>query len=145
MERRKYIAIVSAAAVVIVVAVCVYLAQLSATVAGNLMTLSLIHISCVAAGKDTQIAPGKELLGDAVSDPSFYASKRIPTIHYTMGGVCISPEAQVLTAAGEVIPGLFAAGEVTGGVQGANRLGGNSYTDLIVFGRIAGASAAAAA
>ena len=101
--------------------------------------------ACVAAGKDTQIAPGKELLGDAVSDPSFYASKRIPTIHYTMGGVCISPEAQVLTAAGEVIPGLFAAGEVTGGVQGANRLGGNSYTDLIVFGRIAGASAAAAA
>ena len=69
----------------------------------------------------------------------------IPTIHYTMGGVCISPEAQVLTAAGEAIPGLFAAGEVTGGVQGANRLGGNSYTDLIVFGRIAGASAAAAA
>lgn len=61
--------------------------------------------ACVAAGKDTQIAPGKELLGDAVSDPSFYASKRIPTIHYTMGGVCISPEAQVLTAAGEVIPG----------------------------------------
>lgn len=52
-----------------------------------------------------------------------------------MGGVCISPEAQVLTAAGEAIPGLFAAGEVTGGVQGANRLGGNSYTDLIVFGR----------
>ena len=101
--------------------------------------------ACVAAGKDTQIAPGKELLGDAVSDPSFYASKRIPTIHYTMGGVCISPEAQVLTAAGEAIPGLFAAGEVTGGVQGANRLGGNSYTDLIVFGRIAGASAAAAA
>ena len=45
----------------------------------------------------------------------------------------------------EAIPGLFAAGEVTGGVQGANRLGGNSYTDLIVFGRIAGASAAAAA
>ena len=101
--------------------------------------------ACVAAGKDTQIAPGKELLGDAVSDPSFYASKRIPTIHYTMGGVCISPKAQVLTAAGEVIPGLYAAGEVTGGVQGANRLGGNSYTDLIVFGRIAGASAAAAA
>ena len=99
--------------------------------------------ACVAAGADTQITPGKELLGDAVSDPTFYASKRIPTIHYTMGGVCITPEAQVTTAAGEPIPGLFAAGEVTGGVQGANRLGGNSYTDLIVFGRIAGASAAA--
>ena len=98
---------------------------------------------CVAAGKDTQITPGKELLGDAVSDPKFYASKRIPTIHYTMGGVCINTQAQVLTEGGQVIPGLFAAGEVTGGVQGANRLGGNSFTDLIVFGRIAGASAAA--
>ena len=101
--------------------------------------------ACVKAGVDTQITPGKELLGSEVSDPAYYASKRIPTIHYTMGGVCISPEAQVLTAAGEAIPGLFAAGEVTGGVQGANRLGGNSYTDLIVFGRSAGASAAAAA
>ena len=94
--------------------------------------------ACVAAGKDTQIAPGKELLGDAVSDPSFYASKRIPTIHYTMGGVCISPEAQVLTAAGEAIPGLFAAGEVTGGVQGANRLGGNSLAETVVSGRYIG-------
>ena len=62
-----------------------------------------------------------------------------------MGGVCINTQAQVLTEGGQVIPGLFAAGEVTGGVQGANRLGGNSFTDLIVFGRIAGASAAAAA
>ena len=44
---------------------------------------------------------------------------------------------------GRAIPGLYAAGEVTGGVQGGNRLGGNSFTDLIVFGRIAGASAAA--
>ena len=63
-------------------------------------------------------------------------------------GLTVEPpivDFDLLTAAGEAIPGLFAAGEVTGGVQGANRLGGNSYTDLIVFGRIAGASAAAAA
>lgn len=98
--------------------------------------------ACCEAGKDTQITPGKELLGNAVSDPKFYASKRIPTIHYTMGGVCIDTEARVLTEDGDIIPGLYAAGEVTGGVQGANRLGGNSFTDLIVFGRIAGASAA---
>ena len=95
-------------------------------------------------GVDEEFGRAKEVLFP-VKDGPFYASKRIPTIHYTMGGVCISPKAQVLTAAGEVIPGLYAAGEVTGGVQGANRLGGNSYTDLIVFGRIAGASAAAAA
>lgn len=98
---------------------------------------------CVQAGEDTQITPGKELLGTEIMNPAYFASKRIPTIHYTMGGLCINTDAQVLTAAGEPIANLFAAGEVTGGVQGSNRLGGNSYTDLIVFGRIAGASAAA--
>jgi fumarate reductase flavoprotein subunit len=86
---------------------------------------------------------GKLLLGDAFIDGPFYASERIPTIHYCMGGLTITPEAAVTTKDGAVIPGLFAAGEVTGGVQGANRLGGNSFTDLIVFGRTAGASAAA--
>ena len=83
--------------------------------------------ACVAAGR-TRRSPARAL-GDAVSDPSFYASKRIPTIT-TMGGVCISPEAQVLTAAGEVIPGLFAAGEVTGGVQGQPSGAANSPTPI---------------
>ncbi|MCQ5105998.1 FAD-binding protein, partial [Eggerthella lenta] len=77
------------------------------------------------------------------SDPAYYATKRIPTIHYTIGGLCITTDAQVCTEAGEPIPNLFACGEVTGGVQGGNRLGGNWFTDLIVFGRIAGASAVA--
>lgn len=99
--------------------------------------------TCVQAGQDTQVVPGKELLGTEIINPAYYASKRIPTIHYTMGGLCINTDAQVLTEAGDPIPNLFAAGEVTGGVQGSNRLGGNSYTDLIVFGRIAGSSAAA--
>ena len=75
--------------------------------------------ACVKAGVDTQIAPGKELLGTELSDPAYYASKRIPTIHYTMGGLCITTDAQVCTEAGEPIPNLFACGEVTGGVQGA--------------------------
>lgn len=97
--------------------------------------------SCVQAGADTQITPGKELLGTEIMNPAYFASKRVPTIHYTMGGLCINTSAQVLTEAGDPIPNLFAAGEVTGGVQGSNRLGGNSFTDLIVFGRIAGASA----
>ena len=99
--------------------------------------------SSVKAGTDTQITPGKELLGTEFSDPAYYASKRIPTIHYTMGGLRIATDAKVCTEDGQAIPNLFAAGEVTGGVQGGNRLGGNSFTDLIVFGRIAGASAAA--
>ena len=54
----------------------------------------------------------------------------------------IDTETQVLTADGTVIPGLFAAGEVTGGVHGANRLGGNAVSDFVVFGRIAGENAA---
>lgn len=98
--------------------------------------------ACVRAGSDTQITPGKELLGEEVTHPTYYASKRIPTIHYTMGGLCINTDAQVCSEDGNPIPNLYAAGEVTGGVQGGNRLGGNSFTDLIVFGRIAGASAA---
>ena len=59
-----------------------------------------------------------------------------------MGGVQIDTSAQVLDTEGNVIPGLFAAGEVTGGIHGANRLGGNAVADFIVFGRISGQSAA---
>ena len=89
------------------------------------------------------VDPGKKLLGDKVEDGPFYASKRIPTIHYTMGGLAINTNAQVTKEDGTPIANLFAAGECTGGVQGGNRLGGNSFTDIIVFGRIAGQSAAA--
>ncbi len=66
-----------------------------------------------------------------------------PGIHHTMGGVKIDTSAEVLDKDGSVIPGLFAAGEVTGGVHGGNRLGGNAVADIIVFGRIAGTNAAA--
>lgn len=99
--------------------------------------------ACIDAGADTMVDPGKQLLGDKVEDGPFYASKRIPTIHYTMGGMAINTDAQVTTADGDPIDNLFGCGECTGGVQGGNRLGGNSFTDLIVFGRIAGTSAAA--
>jgi succinate dehydrogenase / fumarate reductase, flavoprotein subunit len=61
-----------------------------------------------------------------------------PTVHYTMGGIKIDPE-----SAASSVPGLFAAGEVAGGLHGANRLGGNSLSDLLVFGRRAGEGAAA--
>ena len=64
-------------------------------------------------------------------------------IHHTMGGLKIDSETHVIDTDGEIIPGLFAAGEVTGGVHGANRLGGNAVADFVVFGRIAGEQAAA--
>ncbi len=85
---------------------------------------------------------GKNLLLDEFNTPPYYASIRVPTIHHTMGGVEINELAQVLTADGEAIPSLYAAGEVTGGIHGANRLGGNAIPDTVVFGRIAGQSAA---
>ena len=75
----------------------------------------------------------------------YYVIKAVPSTHHTMGGVRINEKAEALTADGKVIPGLWAAGEVTGVTHGTNRLGGNAYTDIIVFGRIAGEAAAQAA
>lgn len=80
-----------------------------------------------------------------MSQGKYYVIKAVPSTHHTMGGVRINEHAQVLTADGKVIPGLWAAGEVTGVTHGTNRLGGNAYTDIIVFGRIAGEAAAKAA
>lgn len=77
-----------------------------------------------------------------ISMAPFYAIQIAPGIHHTMGGVKIDTTASVISVDGEPIPGLFAAGEVTGGVHGANRIGGNAVADIIVFGRIAGQSAA---
>jgi fumarate reductase flavoprotein subunit len=74
--------------------------------------------------------------------PKFYAIKVQPGIHYTMGGLKVNADAQVMTRKGKPVPGLFAAGEGTGGVHGANRLGGNSISQTITFGRIAGDNAA---
>ena len=73
----------------------------------------------------------------------YYVIKAVPSVHHTMGGVRINEKAQALTAEGKVIPGLWAAGEVTGVTHGTNRLGGNAQADIIVFGRIAGNSASA--
>lgn len=73
----------------------------------------------------------------------FYAIQIAPGIHHTMGGVKIDTGAHVIDTNGNIIPGLFAAGEVTGGVHGGNRVGGNAVADIVVFGRIAGANASA--
>ena len=78
-----------------------------------------------------------------LSTAPYYALTVTPGIHHTMGGVKINTACEVLTEDGSKIEGLYAAGEVTGGVHGANRLGGNAVADFTVFGRIAGQSAAA--
>ncbi len=70
--------------------------------------------------------------------PPFYTARVQPKVHHTMGGVRIDEKARVLDTAGDPIPRLFAAGEITGGVHGACRLGGCAITDCFVFGRIAG-------
>jgi fumarate reductase flavoprotein subunit len=95
---------------------------------------------CVAEKNDPEF--GRTSFAQPLDTAPFYAVKVTAGIHHTMGGLKINENAQVLTADGQVISGLFAAGEVTGGVHGANRLGGNAVADFVVFGRIAGQQAA---
>jgi len=85
---------------------------------------------------------GRTLFADKIDTAPFYAGARMPTVHHTMGGIEINTKAQALDASGNIIPGLYAAGETTGGIHGANRLGGNALPDILVFGRIAGEMAA---
>ena len=73
----------------------------------------------------------------------FYAYPRKPAVHHTMGGVRVDVETRALNANGEVIDGLYCAGEIVGTLHGGNRLGGNAIVDFCVFGQIAGANAAA--
>ena len=86
-------------------------------------------------------AMGREKALEPIVDAPFYAIKVAPGIHHTMGGLRINTATEVLDADGEAIPGLFAAGEVTGGIHGGNRLGGNAICDINVFGHQAAMSA----
>ena len=85
---------------------------------------------------------GRTSFANPLNTAPYYAIKVTAGVHHTMGGLKINPAAEVLTEDGSAIAGLFAAGEVTGGVHGANRLGGNAVADFVVFGRIAAQSAA---
>ena len=76
-----------------------------------------------------------------MTEGPYYATPMVPAVHHTMGGIQINTNAQVLDKNGKVIPGLFAAGEVTGGVHGSNRVGGNGIADAMVYGRFSGQSA----
>ena len=91
-----------------------------------------------AANKD---AFGRADMPRDLDKGPFYAILVTPAVHHTMGGIKIDPLTQVYNTKGQVIPGLFAAGEVTGGVHGGNRLGGNAQADIVTFGRIAGEQA----
>ena len=96
----------------------------------------------VADKKDSEFGRSTAMDHDLTTGP-FHAIQIAPGIHHTMGGLKINTNAQVLKEDGSVINGLYAAGEVTGGVHGANRIGGNAVADIIIFGRQAGAQAAA--
>lgn len=96
---------------------------------------------CVEAKTDADF--NRTSFANPLNTAPYYAIKVSAGVHHTMGGVVINSSTEVLKEDGSVIPGLFAAGEVTGGVHGANRLGGTAVADFVVFGRIAGASAAA--
>ena len=96
---------------------------------------------CVEAKTDADF--NRTSFANPLNTAPYYAIKVSAGVHHTMGGVVINSSTEVLKEDGSVIPGLFAAGEVTGGVHGANRLGGTAVADFVVFGRIAGSSAAA--
>ena len=85
---------------------------------------------------------GRTSFAQPLDTAPYYAVKVTAGIHHTMGGLKIDSQTHVLNKEGQIIPGLFAAGEVTGGVHGGNRLGGNAVADFVVFGRIAGQEAA---
>ena len=78
-----------------------------------------------------------------VDDAPFFATPRKPALHHTMGGLTIDTQTHVLDEEGNPIPGLYAAGEVAGGIHAGNRLGGNAVADCFVYGRIAGETASA--
>jgi fumarate reductase flavoprotein subunit len=94
------------------------------------------------AGVDEDFGRSATQMTAALETAPYYAVCVTPAIHHTMGGLSVNTNTQVLKADGTPIPGLYAAGEVTGGLHGANRLGGNGVADIVVNGRLAGIAAA---
>jgi len=94
------------------------------------------------AGVDSDFGRSSLEMPLPLEEAPFYAVRVTPAIHHTMGGVYVDADCHVLKADGNIISGLYAAGEVTGGLHGANRLGGNGVADIVINGRIAGENAA---
>jgi len=100
------------------------------------------HNRYLEQGKDPDFnKPITKVMIPLVEGP-FYAVAQWPAVHHCMGGIRINPNAQVIDVFGAVIPKLYAAGEVAGGVHGSNRLGSNAIPDCVSFGRVAGTNAA---
>lgn len=106
----------------------------------ELVTTITKYNSYVDAGHDPEF--GKDVFDLKVEKAPFYATPRKPALHHTMGGLKIDSSAHVLDTSGQPISGLYAAGEVAGGLHAGNRLGGNSLADIFTFGRIAAQTAA---
>ena len=103
------------------------------------------HNGFVRDGKDPKFGkPISKAMAQMTEGP-YYAVSQWPSVHHCQGGVRINPKAQMIDIFGNVMPGLYAAGEFVGGVHGDNRLGGNAIADCIVFGRVAGNNAASKA
>ena len=117
------------------------LAQKMKVPVDNLLKSVRLYNEAVDTKKD---AFGREswMLVQKIQNPPFYAARVKMAVHYTMGGIVINPQAQVLDVSNHPIPGLYAAGEATTGVHGTNRVGGNGLLDAFVFGKIAGEMAA---
>lgn len=112
-------------------------------VLSGLMAVSSCSNDDASAESTEVVLADGEWTGMPVSldTPPFYAVRVSPAIHHTMGGLSVNTQTQVLRADGTPIVGLYAAGEVTGGLHGANRLGGNGVADIVVNGRLAGLAA----
>ena len=118
------------------------LAKLIGTDEATLKTTLDTWNSAIENNNDAEFnRKGLDTMAYNITEPPYYAVKIAPGIHHTMGGIKINTSTQVIDTKGNVIPGLYAAGEVTGGVHGGNRLGGNAVADIVVFGRIAGQQA----
>ncbi|MEZ9564409.1 flavocytochrome c [Vibrio artabrorum] len=107
--------------------------------ANTLTTTIAQYNNCVAQGRDPEF--NKSAFGLKVEKAPFYATPRQPSVHHTMGGLKIDTKARVIGKDGQIIKGLYAAGEVAGGIHAGNRLGGNALIDIFTYGRIAGESA----
>lgn len=116
------------------------LAELISLDAETLKTTVETYNGYVASGQDLDFA--RQDLPRDLSVGPYYAVEVAPAVHHTMGGLKITTDAQVMNDSDQIINGLYACGEVTGGVHGNNRLGGNALSDITTFGRIAGTRAA---
>jgi len=117
------------------------LAQVAGINASNLSTTISRYGEMQAVGEDEEFGRMQSSMPYPLSTAPFYAIRIAPAIHHTMGGISVDKNLHVLKTDGTVIPGLFAAGEVTGGFHGGNRLSGNAVCDITVNGKLAGENA----